>query len=83
MTFTVKHCDPSGHESISTAESVAFLPPSRDNPHAMVMTYRGPIVGGMPVSEGLRFDDGVVYVMNGEGSTVSKYDLGAYHAFNG
>jgi hypothetical protein len=73
--LTVKHVERSGHEGVTTAESVIFDPATgADNewPHGQVVAFGVP----RPVSDGCnRYGNGLVYVMNDGGSTVAKYDL--------
>lgn len=74
--FTVKHTSPTWEDSIYAATRVRFTP----RPTIPMST------GDLPpetvwVNEGgheFPITNGVVYVMNDAGSTVSKYDLDAW-----
>lgn len=71
--LTVKHVETSGHENVTTADSVTFDPAVGENneyPRGQVLAW------GVPgLSEMHRFSSGIVYVMNARGSTVSTYNL--------
>lgn len=72
--FTIKHIEKSGHESLSTAESVSFVPKSDDEPRNALDAF-----GGSQNTSGekhSRFSSGHVYVMNEAGKTVGTYALG-------
>lgn len=73
--LTVKHIRFDGAETIDHAERVIFYPDDEaqvaDSPHLSgVVTAVGAISGGVD------WHSGVVYVMNDNGSTIAKYDLG-------
>lgn len=72
--LTVRHLEPSGHESITQAVSVSFQPLG-DNQDLQLIAFGVP----NPVSDGCnRYASGTVYVMNEAGATVAKYDLGGW-----
>lgn len=76
--LTVRHLEPSGHESITQAISVSFQPgtnPPGDNEDTQLIAFGVP----NPVSDGCnRYASGTVYIMNEAGATVAKYDLGGW-----
>ena len=79
--LTVKHVEESGRESITTAKVVTFEPPDGDDDDSKLKKAfpRGKVIAfgvPQPVSDGYnQYGDGVVYVMNEAGATVSKYIL--------
>lgn len=87
--LTVKHVEANGYESVVQAASVAFIPKSQcvenhPNPAAEVIAYAVPIAAGMAFEDGVgRYRNGLVFVMNTGGATVSKYDLDWLNGPNG
>lgn len=73
--LTVKHVEKSGYESINLAEVVTFDPAVGSNnewPKGQVVAFGVK----QPMSDGYnRYGNGIVYVMNDQGSTVAKYNL--------
>jgi hypothetical protein len=71
--LTIKHIARTGHERTASADDVYFDPATGENgeyPKGQVVAY------GMPRSDAVsHFSDGIVYVMNDNGSTVAKYNL--------
>lgn len=79
--LTVRHLEPSGHESITQAISVSYQPgnntPERGDEKPLLIAF------GVPDSMGeghCNYGSGTVYVMNEAGATVAKYDLGGWSA---
>ena len=81
--LTVKHVEANGYESVIQATNVAFIPkelshPDATDPRAEVIAYGVPVAPGMQAGfeDGVRrYSNGMIYVMNEAGATVSKYDL--------
>lgn len=74
--LTVKHVESNGYQSVTLAEMVTFDPAIGQNneyPNGQVIAWGVK----QPISDGCnRYGDGLIYVMNDQGSTVAKYDLG-------
>lgn len=73
--LTVKHVEKSGHESVTTAESVSFDPAAGENneyPRGQLLAFGTPrpITGVFD-----QYSSGTVYVMNSTGATVAIYRL--------
>lgn len=66
--FTVKHTSPKWVDTVYSATRVRFDPAIGDLPETVWLS--GGDEGHIPP-----ITDGVVYVMNDSGATVSKYDL--------
>lgn len=72
--FTVKHTSPTWEDNLYTAAGVRFCPrqiASNSDIPETVWVRDAELRVEFPIT------DGVVYVMNDAGSTVSKYDLEA------
>jgi len=70
--FTVKHTSPKWVDTVYSAARVRFDPASPDHSLPETVWLSGGEEGHIaPIT------DGVVYVMNDAGATVSKYDLEA------
>ena len=73
--FTVKHTSSKYADNLYTAREVRFeprsLPPNSTEYGPETVWISGPELPSTPIT------DGVVYVMNDAGATVSKYDLDA------
>lgn len=69
--FTLKHITPMGSEKLVETERVSYAPnePATSGPQGAVWYMDDD--GSYKL-----IDDGTVYVMNGHGSTIAKYDLG-------
>ena len=80
--FTIKHIDKNNTEQLIEAVSVWYQSNAEevagtDKPVREVLHYTvGPLVNGGRLSRSLDF--GEVYVMNSNGKTVAKYNLGAF-----
>jgi hypothetical protein len=70
--LTIRHVESCAHEQIFQVTDVSYQPENAGGTTApeTVFGYREP---GHP----LQFTDGLIYVMNDNGKTVAKYDLGA------
>lgn len=81
--LTLKHCTPLGNESVIETPEVTYSPkqdvappePGR-TPLTGTVFYARLGAGG----EFIELHDGTVYVMNENGRTVAKYDLGGWGA---
>lgn len=79
--LTVKHVEANGYEGVIQATHVSFIPKELchaddTNPRAEVIAYGVPALPGGAFQDGVgRFTNGMIYVMNEAGATVSKYDL--------
>lgn len=74
--LTVKHIEPSGHESIHPAVRVSFQPRAQleDKSWAAQCVFID-----TPKMETIALGSwGAIYVMNDAGKTVAKYDLGGW-----
>ena len=73
--LTVRHVEKDGHEGVTEASSVHFDPAigaNREYPNGQVVAF------GVPehVADGCnRYANGVIYVMNENGSTVARFNL--------
>lgn len=81
--FTIKHLSPHGNESLYEARIVSFLPAPTaaglDQPVNTATHQLGTLAFNEYDKIGLsELRDGSVYVMNENGSTVAKYDLGGW-----
>jgi hypothetical protein len=79
--FTIKHTTPMGNEALIETDEVSYCPHPEPQPHpdtrlghtTGVLWYKSPVTGHLvPISEGM------TYVMNDNGSTIAKYDLGGW-----
>lgn len=68
--FTVKHTNPNFYETLYSCREVCYHPHDDVAGPEAIFLY-----GGDAAMETLQF--GTVYVMNENGATVSKYDLGS------
>lgn len=77
--FTVKHTSPTWEDNLYTATGVRFSP-RRSGPSDVKSEPPPETVWVRSAETGTEFPitDGMVYVMNDAGSTVSKYDLDAW-----
>lgn len=83
--FTIKHLTHDGNEALYEALMVSFMPAPTavglDQPAGTSAHRLGTLAFSEPRQVGLNeLRDGSVYVMNENGSTVSKYDLGGWYA---
>lgn len=83
--FTIKHLSPMGNEALYEAGMVSFLPAPTaaglDQPANTAQHQLGTLAFTEPGHTGMNeLRDGNVYVMNENGSTVAKYDLGGWYA---
>lgn len=68
--FTVRHIDSNNHEFVFAASTITSEPPRDSSDRQRIVCARpGEIFNGV-------FDSGIIYVMNENGRTVAKYDLG-------
>jgi hypothetical protein len=75
--FTVKYCGPNHHETLTSADEIYYDPAIGTNgeyPRGQLECFNG--------EKRTRHVDGVVYVMNETGATVSKFNLGGYIDLN-
>lgn len=79
--LTLKHIRFDGTETIDHAERVIFYsPPNGDQrpcPH-----WGGRITAVGAIGGGVDWRSGLVYVMNDNGATIGKYDLGPHEMFD-
>jgi hypothetical protein len=79
--FTIKHVSPSGNEALLMAREVSYTPA---DPNIGTTGRVAPSTGTVfykpdaALPEFLSVKDGLVFVMNGNGATVSKWDLGGW-----
>ena len=82
--FTIKHRTPYGNEALYEATrvslAVAPIPEGLDQPSGTSVHHLGVLVFSEPgETHESSLHDGMVYVMNENGSTVSRYDLGGWN----
>jgi hypothetical protein len=81
--FTLKHITPLGNEALIESEDISYTPHAVPQPHPdRRLSHMTGAVWYKSVETGslVPINDGTVYVMNGHGSTIAKYDLGGWAA---
>lgn len=79
--LTVKHITPNYEQSIRLAYEVRFAsePKPEEDRKTNEDTHRHLVYADLVGVGTHRYEDGTVYVMNDNGATVAKYDLGGWH----
>jgi hypothetical protein len=81
--LTIKHIRFDGAETIDYADRVIFYPSDNaDQLNTPCPHWGGLITAVGAISGGVDWKSGVVYVMNDNGATIGKYDLGPHEKFD-
>lgn len=77
--LTIKHITPMGNENVFEAHDVSYAP----SPSNIALVGRHPSTGTLfyttaPQSVSQEICDGTAYVMNDNGKTVARYEMGGW-----